>query len=157
MSKFQFSLAVHDAIHIAMRLRESDRREADACTPPMTDTERANTLVDSRGTKFTVWTEDSEPAVMGGWMPLWPGVVSSWMLATDRINEVGAALDHAALRGHKMLFDAGVHRCQAFGLAAHEAARNWLLLLGYRPEGVHHHFGRGGETFISYAKLRKAA
>lgn len=157
MSKFHYTLALHDALDICEKLRASDREEIDACTAPMTDAERANQLVAGPGMKFTVWATDGAPVVMGGWMPLWPGVVSSWMLATDRILEVGAALDHAALRGHQMLFEEGVHRCQAFGLATHESARNWLLLLGYRPEGVHHQFGRTGETFISYAKLKRVA
>lgn len=150
--RFDFSLALDDAKHIAAHLRAKDRDEVDATTEPMGDDDRAQQLIYLNGTKFTVWDKHGEAVAMGGWMPLWPGVVSSWLLATDKINEVGVSLDHAALRGHKELVH--VHRFQAFGIHGHEAARAWLFQLGYQIEGVHHGFGRSGETFISFAKVR---
>jgi hypothetical protein len=155
MGRFAFTLTSDDAIHIAQRLRQDDRIEADATCTRTTDDERGKQLAGGPGLTFTVWSTDGEAVAMGGWVPLWPGVASAWMLATDRIAEVGIALDRAAIAGHLRLFASGFHRLQAWGLAARRDSRAWLLDLGYIPEGTHPGFGRHGETFMSFAKLRK--
>lgn len=154
MGRFAFALSFEDAKHIAQHLRVEDRLEADATSSFISDDNRAYRLVGAGGLMFTVWA-GSEPVAMGGWVPLWPGVASAWMMATDRISDVGVALDRAALAGHERLFAEGFHRLQAFGLAARASSRAWLINLGYIPEGTHPGFGRFGETFASYAKLRK--
>lgn len=154
MGRFALALSTRDAVFVAQRLRALDRAEADATCGALSDEERGQRLAAGVGTVFTVWSDD-EPVAMGGWLPLWPGVASAWMLATDRLLEAGVALDRAAIIGHERMFADGYHRLQVFSLASRTDSRAWLINLGYIPEGTHPCFGRHGETFLSYAKLRK--
>jgi hypothetical protein len=152
---FRFTLDRSDAIYIAQHLRPMDRVEADATSAPNTsDEDRGTNLAANPGRHFTVWASDGDPVAMGGWVPLWLGVASAWMLATPRIAEIGVALDRALLAGAKLQFEEGYHRLQAFGLERRIDARVWMMSLGYKLEGIHPMFGRHGETFASYAKLR---
>lgn len=157
MGRYAFSLARADAIHVVRNMRSNDRIEACATSGLLSDDERGAKLAAGLGIVFTVWSAGGpiEPIAIGGWLPIWPGVASAWMLATERIGEVGITLDRAAIDGHRRMFDDGYHRLQAFGLAERAESRAWLINLGYIPEGTHPRFGRYGETFASYGKLRK--
>jgi hypothetical protein len=58
-----------------------------------------------------------------------------------------------AITAHRRLAAAGVRRCQAVAAASNRAVVPWLTRLGYRHEGRHPGYGRGGETFCTYGKV----
>ena len=106
------------------------------------------------GPKWEARTEsDSEPAAIGGFVPVWPGMGSGWMWGTNRWDEVVLEVTRAMKRHILPTLDArGVHRIECRAMASNLASIRWLELVGFKREAVTAQFGQGREDFILCAR-----
>lgn len=96
---------------------------------------------------------DDEPAAVGGFVPMWPGVGTGWMLGTDHWSEVIIEVTRA-MKQHILptLDRRGVHRIECRALASNTASIRWLAMLGFKQEAVTAQFGQGREDFVLCAR-----
>ena len=137
--------------HVCAHMRALDRAEivatrADDDAPAVADA--TMTLARFGG---VAWWND-EPVAVACAMPLWPGVWSVGMYATDRWPRVARATTRW-IASHLMpdLIAAGAHRAECRSLATHVTAHRWLERLGAMREGTLADCGRNRETFYLYA------
>lgn len=92
------------------------------------------------------------PIAYIGAYPLWPGVWSVWMYATDEIRHIGKSLTkHVRKVMIPALLAGEFHRGQCCSLAGHTEAHDWLRVLGASPEATLRGYGRKGEDFVIFA------
>ena len=141
-----------DAVtHVCERMRAMDRAEIFATQPD--DDVRAIAAATMALTRFggVVW-KDNEPVAVACAMPLWPGVWSAGMYATDLWPQVAHATTRWIVsRLMPDLIAAGAHRAECRSLATHVTAHRWLERLGATREAVLADCGRNRETFYLYA------
>jgi hypothetical protein len=94
----------------------------------------------------------NEPVAVVCAIPLWPGVWSVGMYATDRWPKVAYETTRW-IKGVLMpnLQAAGAHRAECRSHAAHAVAHRWLEHLGAKYEARLAAFGRNREPFYLYA------
>jgi hypothetical protein len=149
-------LDLEAVLHVASRMRDQDRAEIFALMWPGMDTPAHLAMEVMRVSRWgaTIHCSDGEPAAAIGLAPIWPGVCSAWLFATDRWREVW----RATLRyTHRVMIPAavssGVWRAHCHSLATHRDAHRMLLGLGFVPEGRAVPYGRAREPFIPFAKV----
>lgn len=139
-----------DIASVAARMRERDR--AEICALQYTDNpvEAVSLLQHRAYIGVTLWTGDEPQAVIGA-RPLWPGVASAFMFATDRWPEV-ARIGTKYVRRVLIpsLAAAGVHRLEAKSLADHDTAHRWMERFGAERECTLYGYGKGGEDFVVF-------
>lgn len=133
-------------------MRESDRREIFALTWPGQDTPDHLAMEVMRLSRYgaTIHTADGEPQAALGLVPLWPGVFSAWMFATDRWGEVWREAVRQGLHMREAAIAGGMHRAQCYTAADHGAAHRFLRALGMVREGVPIRLGRDREPFLLF-------
>ena len=98
-----------------------------------------------------VWWND-EPVAVACAMPLWPGVWSVGMYATDLWPHVAYATTRwIGARLMPDLIATGAHRAECRSLSSHVTAHRWLERLGAVREAVLADCGRNREMFYLYA------
>lgn len=140
---------------VAANMRDADRAEIFA-TRADDDAARlaAETMAFARFGGVAWWRDGrhDEPVAVVCAIPLWPGVWSVGMYATDR----WPAVAHATTRWIKRsliadLVAAGAHRAECRSLAGHATAHRWLESLGASFEARLPAYGCHCETFFLYA------
>jgi hypothetical protein len=143
-------------LSVASRMRASDRAEVYALMWPGLDTPAQLAMEVFRLSRHgaTIHTPDGEPQAALGLVPVWPGVYSAWMFATDRWPEVWRSAVRYAR--HVMTPEAeaaGLWRAQCHSGAGHASAHRFLAALGFRPEGAPVPYGRAREPFQPWARI----
>lgn len=136
--------------HIIGNLRAWDRREvfatrADDCEDSL--------LADAMSTGLVSWIgwNDVEPIAAFGCMPLWRGVWSMWLFATDKFDTIGMGVTKMIVRDIvPSMWRGGAHRLECKSMEGHVSAQRWLESIGARRECTHARFGRDGEDFHVY-------
>jgi hypothetical protein len=103
------------------------------------------------------WEARSEftgvPAVVGGVVPIWPGLAAGWMFGTEGWEDVALEVTRTVKKNILPKLDhLGVHRVECRPIAGNDAAVRWLELMGFRREAVTAQFGRGREDFVLFAR-----
>lgn len=139
----------HDVLHIAKNMREWDAKEI-----------YANRFDESPDGVAALASECvygktlglDEPIAFVGARPMWPQVWEVWMFATPRVVEIGLPMTKWVLRTfNKGIAIAGAHRVECKSMEGHVEAQRWLEALGAEREAEHPFYGKGGETFYTYA------
>lgn len=139
-------------LYVCRNLRADDRSEIFA-------TRWNDDPDDLAAEAFTRWGEmsyiaagaDGIPIASIGATPMWDGVWSGWMMATDRFPEIGKSLTRWARRVMiPSIVEAGCHRIEARSEATHEVAHRWMGWLGAKPEFVLRRYGRDKQDFILF-------
>lgn len=100
---------------------------------------------------YIAFAQDGTPVASIGATPVWPGVWSGWMMATDRFGEVGKPLTKWIRRVMlPAIAKAGCHRAEARSESTHHAAHRWMEMLGAKPESVLRQYGRQKQDFILF-------
>lgn len=145
-------LTFAQATYIARRMRDQDRHEVLA-TLPHTDLRLwAGTIIKHPGEQICVSDRDQIPVMMGGVIPMWPGLAQTWMVATPAITKVGWLVHAAAVKMHRRWAALGIRRFQTYAMETSPSIV-WLREIGYQREGVHRGFGRDGETFVTMGRV----
>jgi hypothetical protein len=136
-------------------LRDADEAEVRATIYQGSAEATAKLIAGIPGPKWEARTEsDAEPAAVGGFVPIWPGMGSGWMWGTGRWDEVIIEVTRAMKRHILPTLDArGVHRIECRAMASNTASIRWLEMLGFRREAVIAQFGQGREDFVLCARV----
>lgn len=144
--------SIEDALSVARRMRDADRREVHACRWNNDDDGLAYDVVmyDTHMKWVADW--NGTPTALIGAVNIWPHVWSVFMVATDDFHHIGFPLTRFVKRdmipGIKML---GAKRAEARSMASHVTAHRWLKALGATQEATLRNFGKNGEDFVVFA------
>lgn len=140
---------------VMANLRAADRLEVLATVPdPFDAATHARHACAASEFGAVVYGPDGRPAVAMGATPIWPGVWSVWLLATDAWPACWRATFRWAARMiPACMRRANAHRVQVFAACDNPAAAALLKRLGFRREGIARRFGRGGQDFGLWARV----
>jgi hypothetical protein len=137
--------------HVVERMRAKDRSEIFATQWSDDPYTFANAVLRCGDFGFVLHAADGEPVVCCGAVPMWPGVWSVWMFATDRFDEISLSTTKFAKRVFFPSLDhAGWHRLECRSLDTHKVAHRWLEALGAYKESEATKYGKQGERFFVY-------
>lgn len=139
-----------DIIEVCLNLREDDLAEVMATRWTNDLYDLASDFAHTPGGKFAV-IHDDKPVCIFGVATRTPGVGQGWLVGTDDIGKAGVEVAHACRKVIRGLFNADVHRIQAYSASFHTHAHQWLELIGFKRESVMHKFGKDGSDFYCYA------
>jgi hypothetical protein len=123
------------AIVMATRMRARDRAEV-LSTMPNADLAAWAVGITARcGDAWALIDPAGLPVAMGGALELWPGVVQTWLVASDELPRHAVRVLRAARDAHERLARAGIHRFQTWAMVGYDTAYRWLARLGYEVEG----------------------
>ena len=145
------SLSFEKVFSVSQFMRDWDRHEIFSTRWPEEDGLEAF-VEDVMSTGPVSWVSGlDEPIACFGCKPLWPGVWSMWLFATDRFPEIGLPMTKMIVRHIvPMLFANGAHRLECRSMEGHVEAHRWLEALGAKREGTLRRYGRGGQDFHVY-------
>ena len=149
----QLSTLVQPALeYVVANMREWDRREIFATRMPGREAESLCEAVMAAGPVSWIGYYDDEPVTAFGCAPMWPGVWSMWLFATDKFQKIGMGVTKLAIRHIvPMLWEGGAHRLQCHSMEGHVEAQRWLEVIGARRETTLRNYGRDGQDFHVYA------
>lgn len=140
---------------LAVRARERDKREI---VSTMFDDDLVAWAVGTAmraGEKWALF-DGAEAVAMGGALALWPGVVQTWLVATDALPRYAVTVMRTARDAHTRLAAAGVRRFQTWAMVGYDTAYRWLDRLGYTVEGRARQMGRDGQDYDMMARIEGA-
>jgi hypothetical protein len=106
------------------------------------------------GLKWEARTRSGRPAVIGGALPMWPGVAVGWLLGTDDWPKVGLEVTRFVKRVIlPELEERGLHRIECRALAGNAEVIRWLKAIGFHEEAAIAQFGQGREDFVLCARI----
>jgi len=151
--------ATRDEVHhVALNMRDRDYAEFSATSDCRNREELADLLADRFGGRDDVLCGalGDEPICIGGTIEAWPNVLTLLFFATPQFPKIGLPITRFIRDRLFPQFDqVGVHRIQAVSLAGYDDVHEWLRVLGMEPEtGRLHGYGKRGEDFIQFARLR---
>lgn len=148
-------LTAEAVFHVVERMRAKDRAEIFATQWEDDDWKFANGVLRVANFAFALHADDGEPVACCGAVPMWEGVWSVWMFATDRFPEIAIGTHRFAKEVFFPNLDyAGWHRLECRSLASHTTAHRWLEKLGAYKESEVAKYGRNGEDFFVYCWTR---
>lgn len=140
--------------HVVSKMRQRDREEIFATRWVEDSWEFTNSVLRTGDFGFVLHADDGEPVVCCGALPMWPGVWSVWMFATDRFPEIALSTTRFARQVFFPSLD-GYHRLECHSLDKHTVAHRWLESLGAYKESEAKNYGKNGETFFVYCWTKK--
>jgi hypothetical protein len=144
--------------HVVHNMRAKDKEEIYATQWNDDPTSFSNQVLLSGDFGFVLHADDGEPVVCCGAVPVWAGVWSVWMFATDRFDEIAMSVHKFGRRVFFPSLDAaGWHRLECRSLATHEIAHRWLEVLGAYKESETANYGKNGEAFMVYCWTKPPA
>lgn len=148
-------VTIDNALSVASRMREWDRREIYATRPDEDPVGLAHACTVHPQYAWTAHIDEDPVAVVGA-HPLHPNVWTVYAFATDRFREIAFPLTkfiRNAMIPALAQFE-GVRRAQCLSMAGHADAHRWLTYLGAkRQEQPLEKYGKGGEDFYVFAWL----
>lgn len=148
-------LELLDALHVAGRMRDWDRRCISALAGPVSDEEFAVNRWQTAGPAWSMW-HDGEPVMIGGIELRNAWVAVFWMFAVEGVTPRG----WACLMRHtrKVLANATNpahehyrHRVEAYTLGGWAGAEDLAKRFGFEHESVKRGGGSGGEDLNVWA------
>lgn len=142
--------------HVVGLMRTKDREEIFATQWSDDPWAFANQVLRCGDFGFVLHADDGEPVVCCGAVPMWNGVWSVWMFATDRFDEIALSTHRFAKKVFFPALDAGGwHRLECRSLGTHDVAHRWLEVLGAYKESEAENYGKNGEPFVVYCWTKK--
>jgi hypothetical protein len=144
-----------DVMYVTRHLREWDRKELFATR---FDEDPDRLAMDVMGWGPLWWVaggavdgRDKAIAVIGA-REVWPGMWSVGMFATDDFPKIGLSLTRWVKRAMiPAVVRQGIRRGECRSIEGHAVAHRWLETLGAKRTGESTNYGKGGETFFTYA------
>lgn len=149
-------LTLRDAIHVAQRMRADDLREVTATRWSDDPLEMAMEAARLPGIRYCAVHLQHGPVAIGGVALHTPGVGTAWMVGTRDLRTCGLEITRHGKRVMAALLNdgGGLHRIECLSADFHHDAHEWLNAMGFTKEGVRRNYGKNGEDFYMFAKLR---
>jgi hypothetical protein len=139
-------------MRVASDMREVDRAEIFATRWTDSAIDLAEDICRIPGPKWVAHADGAGPVAAYGAMPMWPGVWSMYLFATDDFQRVAWDVTRHIIRVMMpSLAIAKAHRAEARSAASHTEAHVWLERLGAKREATLKNYGRNREDFIVFA------
>ena len=139
-------------------MRERDWEEFFAVSPFSERVQLVESLVARFGEHpdVIVASWQNGPVAVGGLIHGRPRVGTLLFFATPEFPKIGLTITRWISKElFPRYFDAGVHRIQATSLDGYDEVHRWLGTLGLEREAVLPAFGRNGEDFVQFAKVKR--
>jgi len=144
-----------DLLYVCDNMRELDRREIYATRWTDNPVHLVDSIMIVPELGWVAKTDDDVPVAAIGVVPMWDGVWSVWMFATDNWPEVSLSVTKFIKRAlPQAMNDAGIHRAQCYSSAEHTVAHAWLRMLGADKESEIKAYGKNGEDFILFSWIK---
>lgn len=150
-----------DFIQVCAKMPEDERAQVEAFTGEPYDIDGAAVgNFTAPGPKWVI-KADELPLVIGGFVPVRPGVYRDWLLTTPEAWE--KANFFSVTRICKRIMDAMLlsktaHRLECIAPASRVESRpelaRWYKLLGYTQEGRHYGYCANGADAISFSRVK---
>ncbi len=150
------TLTPEGLMYVLTHLRAADKREFEATTFDGDFMLSGRQIFMLPGPKWECHTPRGKPAVMGGFVSIWPGTGTLWMWGTPDWPEVRVEVSRFVTREVLPDLDKTVHRIECRTIADNKDVIRWLKYLGFQQEAVNAQFGRGREDFLLFARLANA-
>lgn len=141
-----------DVLYVAENMREWDKREIYASRFTDDPHDLAESTCLTGGISFIVKTDDGEPVVVFGAIPIGPTFWNAWMFCTDKFDSVAIELykyiKRVVIPG---ILSTGAVRAECRSMVGHSDAHRWLESLGFKYEGRNVMLGKHGEDFLLFA------
>ena len=136
-------------LHVAENMREWDKREIFATR---IDDDPLMLADAALSTGEVSWVAGRDrPIAAFGCAPMWHGVWSMWLFATDEFPQIGISVTRLVVHSIiPMMIGAGAHRLEARSMEGHTDAQRWLEVIGAKREGTLKGFGRDRQDFHVY-------
>jgi hypothetical protein len=147
---------VSDIYHVAMAMRDADYQEFVA----LADCDDRDTLARQlvarlANTDLVVAYHGNKPVAIGGAVCHRPNVATMMFYATDDFPKVGLGVTRFVKRQYiPALHEQGIHRLECVSHADHKWAHEWLVGLGFYIEASMAGFGKNGEMYHQFAKVK---
>jgi hypothetical protein len=137
-----------------MREDEIEQFKALAYRDEFNSDEAATLFLSKQGPKFTLLGKDGIPWVSGGYEPVAPGVMQSWMLGSTEGWTHWRDITKASRWLAGLLLQEGTRRLQGSVLPSRCKAVEWFKRgLGMSYEGTRRSFGYHGEDVMDFALI----
>ncbi len=144
-----------DVAFVAENLRISDQKEVFATRWTESGDDLASAILSYGDFGWIACADDGTPVSAFGAVPMWNGVWSVWMFATDRWPEVSISVTRFIKKiMTPALEESGYHRAECKSLAENTTSHRWLEMLGASKESEITNYGRNGETFYTFSWIR---
>lgn len=143
--------------HVALNMRDRDFAEFSALYDTNDRKELAERLARTYSNRRDTLCalHENIPVCVGMFIPTRPNVVTCGFFATDHFPRIALPATRFIKLFLDRLEDHGVHRMEAVSLAGYDEVHRWLRVLGFEQEtGPLRNFGRNGETFIQFARIK---
>ncbi|MCH4543128.1 hypothetical protein [Ochrobactrum sp. A-1] len=146
-----------DFLHVARNMRARDAAEFMAVSAAQTREQLADVLAESYASHPGVICgyANGEPTAIGAMVLARPNVVTLMFFATDGFKTIAAPLTRFI---RQRLFpryeNSGVHRIECVSIDGYEETHRWIRALGLKHEAKHEGYGRNGETFHTFSKVK---
>lgn len=145
--------------YVAANMRAIDYREISATSWADNRRDLALDVAErySRYTDTMYVAGIDKPTAVIGWIPVWPGMWSVSMFATDNYHLISKDLTKFACRDIiPALGRGGAHRIECRSHADHTQAHAWLEFLGMSKEATLPGYGKNGEDFFVFSYVRSS-
>ena len=141
-------------LYVASHMRDWDKKEIFATR--WTD-DPADVAASCVAAGAFSWVASLErPICAIGGAPMWPGVWSMWMFATDEWPIISTSVTKFVRRVMlPKLWAVGAHRLECRAMEGHPSG-NWLKFFGAEREGPLVKYGKDQKTFYTYAIIRNS-
>lgn len=144
---------------VAVAMRRHDVTEFLAVSPHEDEKALAFALEARYGARddtYLVWDDHSRPIAVGAMVQHRPHVVTLMFFATDDFPRIAHALTRFIVKKLFPQYRAfGAHRIECVSIDGYAETHRWIEALGLKQEAVMPGYGRGGETFLQFAWVRK--
>lgn len=108
------------------------------------------------GPRWAFTDAEEKPFIVGGFIPLHPGVFRSWFLATRAAwHDYAPELTQIAVDYKELMFQNGAHRIETVCLATRKLAHRWYTTIGSSFESTLKQYCIDGSDATMFVETRR--
>jgi len=148
---------MENVMHVVENMQAIERKAIEATHWEVNNESIASGFIKyTNGLSYCALSDSGEPVVVGGLNFITPSVAQAQMFGTDKWCEVYKEVTKATRQVMDQVLNESVKRIQVRSLAEHHIAHKWYeKSLDMRLESKIHSYGKNGEDFVMYYRLRR--
>ncbi|MGN6451330.1 MAG: hypothetical protein ACTHLK_22600 [Brucella intermedia] len=159
MTKFMLDVPTEqDFLHVASNMRDRDAAEFTAVSAARSREDLASVLATNYSAHPGVICgyADGEPVAIGAMVEARPNVITLMFFATDDFTTIAVPLTRFIRQRLFPRYERqGVHRIECVSIDGYKETHRWIKALGLKHEARHEGYGRNGETFHTFSRVRR--
>lgn len=146
---------IHDVLYVCRRMDPVERAEQEAIHGQGFDPDEFAMQMYRLGTCHTARGPDELPRYVGGLVPMHDGVCGTWMVHTPNWRPCVREVLEVCTAALERTLANGTHRVELRSIATNHRGHAFYRRLGFHEEARLRHYGRNGEDFLVFARLRE--